>query len=191
MLASKKTPGKEIERKSGTHTNRPLEGLVISDELNLGRIYAKMGKNPPDSFKPVTVREMKEALLRAERDESAGISHALVTRDEESGIGLHVAAVETGVNAHVHLVGDEDYVFLSGEGTMWLGKVKLEGGKPVVGNWEPHEVRPGMVLTVPGGYAHRLVNGKGPQNPVRIAFTCPDSHLDDSRDRKPVDNPPA
>ncbi|MFH1448565.1 MAG: hypothetical protein ABIG39_06915 [Candidatus Micrarchaeota archaeon] len=191
--------GKPDLQKQGTGDRTMKKGMgeiVISDKLTLGEIYRKMGKSIPDSLKGVTVKEMNDKLKVAERDESAGISHALVKRDEQSEIGLHVAAVEEGVNAHVHMVGNEDYIFLEGNGVMKLGKVKVDGDKPVlvdgkavVEEWEEHEVRPGMVLTVPGGYAHRLVNNNESDNPVKIAFTCPDSHLDDNRDRRIVENP--
>ncbi|MFH1470757.1 MAG: hypothetical protein ABIF01_03345 [Candidatus Micrarchaeota archaeon] len=168
-------------KESGNAKVAELGHVIISNGLTLGEIYRSTGKNLPGGLGNVTIAEMNSALTKAERDPVAGISHALVKKDDKTGFGLHVASVETGVNPHVHKEGDEDYIILEGRGTMWLAKVAFDEEKKIVGEWKPNEVSEGMVLTVPGGYAHRLENANGQDKPIKIAFTCPDSHLREDR----------
>lgn len=84
------------------------------------------------------------------------------------------------VNPHYHLIGEEPYRMLSGEGgEMNLGRV-VDGA--VV--WDtPRTVAAEDVVVVEEGQVHSLRN-TGDQ-PFDFVFACPDAHLVDNSSEKP------
>ena len=128
----------------------------------------------------------REALAKAIPDPVVGIRHAPIKGD--ASYRFHVAAIPTQVGCHFHADGDEDYAVVAGSGTLHWGKpVKSDGGYAV--QWgKPIDVSTGDSFVIPEGYAHQL-RKRGADDLV-ILFACPDSHLDDTKDRTMLPSAP-
>ncbi|TDR73622.1 cupin domain-containing protein [Paludibacterium purpuratum] len=100
--------------------------------------------------------------------------------------GIHIAALACcgaltfyltdipphgSVNAHSHRQGDEIYLILNGEGCLYS---QAQGTATL-----STPLRAGDLLRIPSGHAHQLVN-LGEQ-PLRLLFVCPNSHLSHDR----------
>ena len=128
----------------------------------------------------------KSALLQAQLDPVVGIRHAALSGDAQ--YRLHVAAIPTQVGCHFHLKGDEDYAIVSGQGTLHWGKVRSQNGVHEI-TWEtPLDVQVGDRFVIPAGYAHQL--RKRGHDELVIVFGCPDSHLDNTKDRTLLSDAP-
>lgn len=103
-----------------------------------------------------------------------------VVAEDEQEYKFYVARVEAGkhVNPHVHFKGEEPYRIVTGEeGVMHIGTVD---GQSVT--WKPAEPKKaGDEIIVAGGEVHSFENTGS--TPVDFTFACPDSHLDNTKDR--------
>jgi mannose-6-phosphate isomerase-like protein (cupin superfamily) len=124
------------------------------------------------------------ALGSAVPDPVVNIRHAPIAGSAE--YRTHVAAIPRQVGCHFHAEGDEDYAVVAGKGTLHWGKVSKDGRVA----WEqPVEVSEGDSFVIPEGYAHQL--RKRGDGDLVIVFGCPDSHLDDDKDRTVLPDAPA
>jgi mannose-6-phosphate isomerase-like protein (cupin superfamily) len=91
---------------------------------------------------------------------------------------VYGAEIGTHVNPHVHLIGDELYVLLEGEGEMNIGSLQPDGS--VIWN-EPILLHSGVSgrdrFTVNEGVVHSLRNLS--RRPLILQFAAPEDHLVD------------
>lgn len=92
------------------------------------------------------------------------------------------------MGAHFHAVGSEDYAVVSGQGTLYWGKVKTDEkfGEFRIYQEPPVTVKTGDSFVIPEGYAHQL-KSTGDEELV-IVFGCPDHHLSGDHDRTILPN---
>lgn len=130
----------------------------------------------------ISRKAWQDALARAVSDPVVQIRHAEISGDAQSRI--HVAAIPSKVGCHFHAAGDEDYVVVSGKGTLYWGKVEQQDdGQYKVLQETPVPVTTGDRFVVPEGYAHQLAKSSDSADDLVILFRCPDSHLNDTEDR--------
>ena len=128
----------------------------------------------------------REALAKAVPDPIVGIRHAPIKGD--TSYRFHVAAIPTQVGCHFHAHGNEDYAVVSGSGTLYWGK-PVRGSDGYSVQWgKPVDVTTGDSFVIPEGYAHQL--RKRGAGDLVILFACPDSHLDDTKDRTMLPSAP-
>jgi mannose-6-phosphate isomerase-like protein (cupin superfamily) len=123
----------------------------------------------------------REAIIHATPDPVVGIRHAAIAGDHSYRI--HIAAIPQQVGCHFHREGVEDYVIVEGEGVLHFGRVTDDSINPLVSpeNWRQLAVRAGDAFVIPPGFAHQL--RKSGSCDLTLLFGCPDTHLDDSKDR--------
>ena len=152
-----------------------------------------MTQNVNDRLLQIKLEEI-EPLLGAKHsaDPVAGIAivnlpDIEVVNSEGLKYHFHAARVFTSnlttpnfVNPHYHLIGEEPYNILSGDGgEMNLGRV-IEGKV----EWkEPKMVKVGDLIEVQEGEVHSLRNIG--ETPLDFTFACPDTHLLDHSDEHP------
>jgi mannose-6-phosphate isomerase-like protein (cupin superfamily) len=135
--------------------------------------------NKPNNRLNIQDQEWRSALSNATPDLAVGIRHAAVSGDSDCRI--HVAAIPRQVGCHFHAVGNEVYEVVEGAGCLHFGQV-MNSEEPFEIRWQtPVDVTKGDNFVIPEGYAHQLQ--KQGEGDLTILFACPDSHLDDARDR--------
>ena len=126
------------------------------------------------------LRNIKEALKEAKRDETVGIRITKLTGNDT--VAIYAAEIDgyKRVGAHYHTEGIELYQVVEGTGSIYIGLPKSDGEV----DWkEPVAVVAGDCFTVNAGEVHQLVNSSSKQ--LIIVFVCPYSHI--STDRTVVD----
>lgn len=126
----------------------------------------------------VSRSEWQKSLSEATPDPVVSIRHGEIPGGEPS-YRKHVAAIPQQVGCHYHAIGDEDYAVVEGQGILFFGQVTDGTVEP--NEWKSIEVSTGDSFVIPEGYAHQL-RKTGPEA-LTILFGCPDSHLDNDKDR--------
>lgn len=140
-----------------------------------------------DKLRTISPEAFQERLSAELYDDKVGFSHTQlpefepVVAEDGQEYKFHVARIMPGrhVNPHVHFVGDEPYRIVTGEeGVMHIGTID---GQTI--NWRPAEDKKvGDEIIVHGGEVHSFENTG--RTAVDFTFACPDSHLDNTSDRK-------
>jgi mannose-6-phosphate isomerase-like protein (cupin superfamily) len=120
------------------------------------------------------IKGFSEELSKAVVDPLVGIGIAELARGETlRSFGTRMAEGKK-VGCHAHSQGDEWYIILSGEGTIFLADTD---GKNLV-NREQYPVKTGDVFCIPQGKAHQLKA----VSQLDLIFLCPESHLASDRE---------
>ena len=116
----------------------------------------------------------REKLSAGKFDASVGISiFELVKGKAVSSFGTRMEAGKK-VGCHSHEHGDEWYIILNGNGTIYLGDVCDNG---MIVNKREFPVTKGSVFVIPEKTAHQLKA----DTQLDLIFMCPASHLENDR----------
>ncbi|MEY4476352.1 MAG: hypothetical protein RL248_2119 [Pseudomonadota bacterium] len=119
------------------------------------------------------IKGFSEEIEKAVIDPLVGIAITELAKGEK--LNSFGTRMEVGkkVGCHAHTHGDEWYIILSGEGTIFLGDIE----KQILVNIRSHKVKTGDIFCIPQKTAHQLQAN----SQLDLIFLCPESHLSADR----------
>lgn len=117
---------------------------------------------------------LRSAFEAVKTNAQTGIGMAALEGTAEARI--HAALVETRVRAHFHRTPEKCSIY-DKSGRLYLAEILHEGEHPILGAVQSLWVKRGDSFTIPGHYAHQLVNSPFEHGALKLLFQCPDSHL--------------
>ncbi|HDL7748634.1 TPA: cupin domain-containing protein [Yersinia enterocolitica] len=110
---------------------------------------------------------------KIKEDHVVGIS--IIEMFKKKGLQAYGTIIDQGkyVGCHSHTEGEEWYIILSGEGSIWTADV-IEG---ILKNHREDKFSKGSVFCIYPNTAHQLTA----KTTVEFVFLCPESHITDDR----------